>query len=122
MMSFIELIGLLAVNPPQAKDKSEHLQRLFQNALHLINEYRPHQARESLITMMERQIQKLRDEIDKVKEMEKKVNILMAGLGKEETEGVSASPPEDPKPISAEELWKREQRAVWAALDEELGH
>jgi mediator of RNA polymerase II transcription subunit 7 len=121
ILSFIELVGILSVNPELYIEKTEHLQRLFENALHLINEYRPHQARESLILMMEKQIKKMRDEIETVKNMEEKVNTLLAGLGKDETGEILAPSHEKPKPVSPEELWKREQRAVWAALDEELG-
>lgn len=123
ILSFLELVGILAVNPTLYNQKTEHLQRLFENALHLINEYRPHQARESLIMMMEGQIQKKRDEIEKVRSMKEKVDTLLVGLGKEQLDGqaeISLSH-EIPKLTSAEELWKREQRAVWAALDEELG-
>lgn len=121
ILSFIELIGILAVNPPLYEEKIKHLKTLFENALHLINEYRPHQARESLIMMMEKQIQAKRDEIEQVKTMKEKVDTLLAGLGKVETDGTSALSHETPAPASAVELWKREQRAVWAALDEELG-
>lgn len=123
LLSFIELMGILSVNPNLYEEKVRHLQRLFENALHLINEYRPHQARESLIMMMEKQIQKKRDEIDKVKSMKEKVDTLLAGLGKEELDGTPEIllSHEASIPIPADELWKKEQRAVWAALDEELG-
>ncbi|QDS72095.1 hypothetical protein FKW77_003396 [Venturia effusa] len=123
LLSFIELMGILSVNPNLYRQKVEHLQRLFENALHLINEYRPHQARESLILMMEKQIQKKRDEIDKVKSMKEKVDTLLTGLGKEELDGTPDTllSNEGSIAISAAELWKREQRAVWNALDEELG-
>ncbi|KAE9983776.1 hypothetical protein BLS_003692 [Venturia inaequalis] len=126
LLSFIELMGILSVNPNLYEGKVEHLKRLFENALHLINEYRPHQARESLIMMMEKQIQKKREEIEKVKGMKEKVDTMLAGLGKEEP-GVTSDillSQEAAIPIPAGELWKREQRAVWAALDvdEELSH
>jgi mediator of RNA polymerase II transcription subunit 7 len=121
ILSFIELVGILSANPLLYQVKNEHIQRLFENAHHLINEYRPHQARESLIMMMEKQIQTKRDEIEKVKSMEEKVDTLLAGLGKEESDGMAGLSHEESRPASAEELWKREQKAVWAALDEELG-
>ncbi|TLD32368.1 mediator of RNA polymerase II transcription subunit 7 [Venturia nashicola] len=123
LLSFIELMGILSVNPNLYERKIEHLRRLFENALHLINEYRPHQARESLIMMMEKQIQKKRDEIEKVKSMKEKVDTMLAGLGKEELNGTPDILPSHEASIAtpAVELWKRQQRAVWAALDEELG-
>jgi mediator of RNA polymerase II transcription subunit 7 len=121
ILSFIELVGILSVNPLLYAEKNEHIKRLFENAHHLINEYRPHQARESLIMMMEKQIQTKREEIGKVKSMKEKVDTLLGGLGKDDTNGTLALSHEESGPASAEDLWKREQRAVWAALDEELG-
>ena len=121
ILSFIELVGILSVNPTLYKEKNEHIRRLFENALHLINEYRPHQARESLIMMMEKQIQTKRDEIEKVKGMKEKVDALLGGLGKEDENGKSTLSHEEFGHASPEDRWRREQRAVWAALDEELG-
>jgi mediator of RNA polymerase II transcription subunit 7 len=121
ILSFLELVGILSTNPAEYAGKIVHIKTLLLNAHHLINEYRPHQARESLILMMEKQIQTKRDEIEKVKSMKEKVDTLLAGLGKEDADGTSLFPQEEPAPLSPEELWKMEQRAVWAVLDEELG-
>lgn len=123
LLSFIELMGILSVNPNLYEVKVEHLRRLFENALHLINEYRPHQARESLIMMMERQIQKKKDEIDKVKSMKEKVGTMLTDLGREELDGTPEIllSHEAASQTPVDELWKREQRAVWAVLDEEIG-
>jgi len=50
------------------------------NAHHIINEYRPHQAREALIQSMEERIAKIRGEIEAVKNMKAKIESLPASL------------------------------------------
>jgi mediator of RNA polymerase II transcription subunit 7 len=67
LLNFLELVGTLSVNPTQGPEKVEHLQTLFYNLHDLINRYRPHQARESLIMTME-------DQLDKIKAQIKGVN------------------------------------------------
>ncbi|KEQ74284.1 MED7-domain-containing protein, partial [Aureobasidium namibiae CBS 147.97] len=63
LLNFLELVGTLSVNPTQGPEKVEHLQTLFYNLHDLINRYRPHQARESLIMTMEDQLDKIRAQI-----------------------------------------------------------
>lgn len=67
LLNFLELVGTLSANPTQGPEKVEHLQTLFYNLHDLINRYRPHQARESLIMTME-------DQLDKIKAQIKGVN------------------------------------------------
>ncbi|GAB7338103.1 hypothetical protein MBLNU457_4465t1 [Dothideomycetes sp. NU457] len=77
LLNFLELVGVLSVNPTQYGDKIEHLQTLFYNVHDLINQYRPHQARESLILMMEEQVDKIRNEIRSVNESKEKMQNLL---------------------------------------------
>lgn len=42
LLSFLELVGLLAVNPEQYADKTADIQTMLFNIHHLINQYRPH--------------------------------------------------------------------------------
>ena len=75
--------------------KLADLRTIMINMHHLINEYRPHQARETLILMMEEQVERCRRERDenlKAKEMVKGVlgaleEVLGAGLGAGREEG-----------------------------------
>lgn len=56
--AFLDLVEILVRCPeaPERQEKLDHLRLLFINTHHLINEYRPHQARETLHLMM--QVQK----------------------------------------------------------------
>ncbi|XP_022322438.1 mediator of RNA polymerase II transcription subunit 7-like isoform X2 [Crassostrea virginica] len=57
LVNFLDLIDILIKAPDSTKrtEKLEDLNLLFIHMHHLINEFRPHQARETLRVMMERQ-------------------------------------------------------------------
>lgn len=50
------------------------------NLHHLLNEYRPHQARESLIMMMQDQLDRSRAETQGIRDMKEKVDGILEGL------------------------------------------
>ena len=89
LLNFLELVGVLSVNPEQYGRKIEDLRTLFINAHHLLNEYRPHQARETLILMMEEQLARSRAETDGIRNMKEKVDSILDGLG-EQVDGLQA--------------------------------
>jgi mediator of RNA polymerase II transcription subunit 7 len=64
---------MLCADPSAAMPKLEDIKRLFLNAHHLINMYRPHQARETLIMMMEEQLEEGRREIEECERVKEKV-------------------------------------------------
>jgi mediator of RNA polymerase II transcription subunit 7 len=57
LVNFLDLIDILISAPENAKrtEKIDDLTLLFVHIHHLLNEYRPHQARETLRVMMELQ-------------------------------------------------------------------
>lgn len=65
----------------QAADKVKDIRDLFYNFHHLINEYRPHQARESLIATMQAQLDRLRAETTAIRDSKEKVERMLEGLG-----------------------------------------
>ncbi|KXJ79402.1 hypothetical protein RP20_CCG001096 [Aedes albopictus] len=86
LVNFLDLIDLLVHNPdsPQRAEKIEDLNLLFVHIHHLLNEFRPHQARETLRVMMELQqrqrietAQRFQNHLEKVREM---VNNAFASL------------------------------------------
>ncbi|KAF4595719.1 mediator of RNA polymerase II transcription subunit 7 [Ophiocordyceps camponoti-floridani] len=62
LLNFLELIGLLSRSPSHAETKMQHLRTLFINMHHVLNEYRPHQARESAMELMQDHLDRTRAE------------------------------------------------------------
>ncbi|OCK73714.1 mediator of RNA polymerase II transcription subunit 7 [Lepidopterella palustris CBS 459.81] len=121
LLNFLELVGVLSINATQFGEKIDHLKTLFVNSHHLINEYRPHQARETLILMMEDQLEKKKAEVEGIKRMKQKIDDTLAGLGKsalDEDDGIGG---QKARPSSPDERRKEEQRLMWHVLYEELG-
>ena len=91
----------------------------------MINDYRPHQAKESLIEMMEEQIRKGREEIRLCAEAKTKVEEVLKGLGK--VEGASDGSAWKAGKALAREKRKREadkeviDRQIWRCLEKEVG-
>ncbi|KAI1074202.1 MED7-domain-containing protein [Whalleya microplaca] len=81
LLNFLELTGLLATNPQEAEDKITDMRDILINIHHLINEYRPHQARESLIAMMQAQLDHTRAETNAIRDAKDKADRIMEGLG-----------------------------------------
>ncbi|KAI0405079.1 mediator complex, subunit Med7 [Xylaria palmicola] len=80
LLNFLELTGLLATSPEAAEEKVTDIRDLFINFHHLINEYRPHQARESLISMMQSQLDRARAETNAIRDAKDKAERVLEGL------------------------------------------
>jgi len=119
LLNFLEFVGILSVSPEQFESKVEDMRNLFINAHHLLNLYRPHQARESLIMMMEEQLRRTKDEI---KQMDK-IKVEIEGvLDQLEAEGRQVGSAEQPDGAShLKEAGQRaleDSRLVWDLLDQ----
>jgi len=113
LLNFLDLVGILSINPALSESKIADLRTLFVNFHHLLNEYRPHQARESLIMLMQDQLEKSRAETHGIRVMKEKVDSILDGLKKKDL--VDEVSREGRK----EEVDDR--REVWAVLDSEFG-
>jgi mediator of RNA polymerase II transcription subunit 7 len=123
LLAYIELLGIVANNPTSDNkdDKLKDILTMVTNMHALINEYRPHQARETLIREMERQVERKRKEIEGVKQMKERVSEVLEGFGRDVPGEKTGETNEEPA-ISSEEERKREaQRHMWQGLDEILG-
>ena len=93
---------------------------LFINAHHLINQYRPHQARETLILMMEEQVERTRAQVDRVRRMKGVIEGLLKDRGDDGPHATENLANGDGDSASKEDEWRDEQRAIWQALEAEL--
>jgi mediator of RNA polymerase II transcription subunit 7 len=111
-------MGIMSINPEQYAEKIQDLRTLFINFHHLLNEYRPHQARESLILMMEEQLERARSETAGIGGMKVKVDRILSELGQvklasvdgEEGHGLDRKAEDDDVEV-----------AIWEELRREFG-
>ncbi|PFH60122.1 hypothetical protein XA68_11450 [Ophiocordyceps unilateralis] len=121
LLNFLELTGLLSRSPAQAEAKMQDLRTLFINMHHVLNEYRPHQARESAIEMMQDHLDRTRAETLSIRTQVDKTRSVLEGLG---SLGIADAAEMD-APISSTvddltALAEERDRGVWAAVDETL--
>ncbi len=76
LYNFLELLDTVIKNPRgyTFREKIEDLELLFVNMHHLLNSFRPHQAREALISIMQGQLKKRNAVLDDAKSSFAKVN------------------------------------------------
>ncbi|KAF2825389.1 mediator of RNA polymerase II transcription subunit 7 [Ophiobolus disseminans] len=122
LIAYIELLGIVAVNPvsDHKEQKLRDILTMVTNMHALINEYRPHQARETLILEMEKQVKRKKMEIEGVKKMKDRVAEVLEGFGRE-VPGEKVEKSEENTVRNEEERRKDAQRHMWRAMDEILG-
>lgn len=115
LLNFLELVGSVSVEPSKFYIKIEHLKQLIINMNHLLNTYRPHQTRESLIMLLQKLIEEKRAETALVERavLQAKQDIL--DLVKD-----TNLPPvtEDPAPLKPESQTRAKLEALRSLLAE----
>ncbi|POS70138.1 hypothetical protein DHEL01_v211470 [Diaporthe helianthi] len=91
LLNFLELMGAASIDPDGLLDKAADIQTILFNMHHGINEYRPHQARESLIQTMQTRLDQIRAETAAVNAVTDKAKRVLEGLGSIEV----PAPPRD---------------------------
>ncbi|PHH68782.1 hypothetical protein CDD82_271 [Ophiocordyceps australis] len=81
LLNFVELTGLLARHPAHTEAKLADMRTLFVNMHHSINEYRPHQARESAIELLQEHLDRTRAETVAVRSQVDRARSVLEGLG-----------------------------------------
>lgn len=126
LLSYISLLGIVASDAvsEQKDQKLKDIMTMVANMHALINEYRPHQARQTLIERMEDQVRRKQAEIEGVRKMGEKVRQVLASFGAGDAEGKDAvgnvSTEEDA--VAREMAGKMDaQRSAWETLEEVLG-
>lgn len=109
----------MAKNPSHAENKVNDLRTIFINIHHILNEYRPHQARESAIKIMEDHLDRTRAETASIRTQVDKARTVLEGLS---SLGVAAELVKDEKSTDTQKQetpktdGEREKEA-WAAVD-----
>lgn len=80
LLNYLELVGVMGIAPEQFHEKTAALETILFNMHHLINEYRPHQARETLCLRMEEQLERIRRETEENKKVVVQIETVLAGL------------------------------------------
>lgn len=84
LLNFLELVGLLSSNPKLAAKKIDNIRTILINIHHLLNSYRLHQSRETLILSMQKKLSETQDEIHGIRttcsQVEIKLNTLVERL------------------------------------------
>lgn len=116
----------------QGHEKVNDLRTLLLNFHHILNEYRPHQAREQLIALMQDQLDAKRAETAAVRAAVDKAKRVLEGLGSIELppDGSISTPEIGKQPINSvqaknhtrvhDELRRAREKASWAALDSDF--
>ncbi|KAK0354208.1 Mediator of RNA polymerase II transcription subunit 7 [Friedmanniomyces endolithicus] len=127
LTSFLTLIGNLSQNPAEGwEEETKEIEEVTLNMLDLVNRYRPHQARETLILAMEERVRRMRAETEDIGRLKGRVRKVMAGLQEEgakrsgRVEGLGVKMQGKGGEEAGGEVGRRKarQRAAWAALDE----
>ncbi|KAH7347131.1 mediator of RNA polymerase II transcription subunit 7 [Plectosphaerella cucumerina] len=119
LLNFLELIGIMGIAPEDASSKTDDLRTLLMNFHHALNEYRPHQARESAIALMQSHLDRTRAETAAIRTQVDRAKRVLEGLGSLEvlaaqTDGV---PPEDDRKAHAEQTRYTRELEAWASTD-----
>ncbi|KAK7207964.1 MED7 protein-domain-containing protein [Myxozyma melibiosi] len=80
LIKYLELLGVMSTAPELFPPLVEDVRTILLNMHHLLNEYRPHQARESLILMMEEQLDRKRAQTEATKLACDRMELLLSSL------------------------------------------
>ncbi|KAI8099618.1 mediator complex, subunit Med7 [Halteromyces radiatus] len=88
LVQFLDLLETLAKNPDEYGKQIENISIIFINMHHILNEYRPHQAREALRILMEEQLEKKRNQTAQIKRKTQETMDMLKQFG----HSISSSP------------------------------
>lgn len=118
---------MLSRTPADADAKVQDLRTLFINFHHILNEYRPHQARESAIALMQEHLDRTRTETMAIRAAVDRARRVLDGLGSlsvpEEDEGGVGGVKgvgEGEVKVDGEAVQRQREKDVWAFVDEQF--
>ncbi|KAI7861785.1 MED7 protein-domain-containing protein [Spinellus fusiger] len=80
---YLSLLDVLVHNPDEFGKRIENISTIFINMHHILNEYRPHQARETLKLLMENQVAKKRQQTAELQRKSKEALQMLNLFGRE---------------------------------------
>ncbi|KKA28784.1 hypothetical protein TD95_002864 [Thielaviopsis punctulata] len=118
LLNFLELMGHMSLDPHLAEDKINDIRTLFINFHHMLNEYRPHQAREQAISLMQDRLDKIRADTTAINAQVDKAKRVLEGLASIDVPSVEAVLADKVLTEADEhELGLDRQRNYWAEAD-----
>ena len=94
---------------------------VFQEIHKVINGYRPHQARETLILMMEEQLEMVRGETRSVRESVERARGVMEGLGKQDQDEDRMADRKGAEGNRRKKMEERKTKRIWEVLERDVG-
>ena len=125
LTKYLHILGVLSNQPEAYEESTKELETIVYNLHDLINRYRPHQAREQLILMMEERVERLRGEVRGIEEGERRARELVGGFAGEGEDGMVEDGQVDGGKEAADGEQKKgvvekRQKDTWAALGREM--
>jgi mediator of RNA polymerase II transcription subunit 7 len=118
LLNFLELSGILHVNPATAAAKWDDIQTLFINMHHNINVWRPHQTREAVIAAMHSQLERTQGETKALREVTEQARRVLEGLGSvDEHIAMRERGESGAGDITRTTAFKEREVELWTALD-----
>lgn len=102
LFNFLELLEVLVKNPVLYQKKVDDLEVIFVNMHHLLNSFRPHQARSYIISVLEEQVTKKKQAVETLRSVFANVEVTMKQLSQQIEK--EAEVPAESKPASAMEV------------------
>ena len=94
---------------------------VFQEIYKVINGYRPHQARETLILMMEEQLEMVRGETRSVRESVERARGVMEGLGKQDQDEDRMADRKGAEGNRRKKMEEKKTKRIWEVLERDVG-
>ncbi|KAJ3288622.1 Mediator of RNA polymerase II transcription subunit 7 [Borealophlyctis nickersoniae] len=91
ILNFLELIETLAVRPEQFQHKSADIRAIVNNMHYLLNEYRPHMARDTLRLLMAHQIERRKKTAENIERCCQELESALSSYRQEVTETLASS-------------------------------